>query len=192
VQCWSDTTAGVWLPAGWGRGSGALFLDAAAGLGAHSAPVRTLLVPTDTWRLVARIAVLACSCIRKVSSPCLASYPGRLVSVAKGGVWGLASHHLWPERFRGAVRALLLSAHCSRSPAGGSSSSGGQQPWSSPAPAPFTPLAAGRASQVQHASKRVALDSGSSGCPGLGALPSDLLLRVIQLSALPMSAWMPL
>ena len=76
---------------------------------------------------------------------------------------------------------------------GGGSSGGGRQPWSSPAPAPFTPVAACLLSQAAAPGKR-AMFEGHSGsrCPGLAALPSELLLRIVQLSALPMSAWMPL
>lgn len=124
----------------------------------------------------------------------------RLLCAAKSGLWCLTSHHLWPDTFKAAARALLLAAHHNRSPTSGSSGgSQRRQPWASPAQAPFTPLAAGRASQTQPSNKRAAIEHADGGSidsrgsdPDLGALPTDLLLRILQLSALPMSAWVPL
>lgn len=134
-------------------------------------------------------------CIDMYPAPAV---PRRLVFVAKGGTWEQARHRLWPEPFRAAARALLLAAHRSSSSAAGGVRSRGGQPWSSPAPAPFTPMA-GRASQAQQqrqqrSSKRgPAADGSSGGAPaGLQDLSCDLLLHIIRLAALPMSAWMPL
>lgn len=114
--------------------------------------------------------------------------------VAKGGTWDQASHRLWPEPFRAAVRTVLLAAHCSSSSPAGGPHSRGAQPWGSPAPAPFTPLA-GRASQAQQQSSKRGLAAGSGGqgnSAGLHDLSSDLVLHIIRLAALPMFAWMPI
>ena len=84
--------------------------------------------------------------------------------MAEGGSWSPATHHRWPRAFKAAARTVLLPGSIS-----------------APRPAEHT-----------HSSQ----DSGQSApgdsyTPGLGCLPREVLVRVIQLAAQPMSAWMP-
>jgi hypothetical protein len=91
----------------------------------------------------------------------------RLVFVARGGTWSPSTHHHWPEAFKAAARTLLLAA---------SRTSGGTGSSHTAASAEDSPAAA-------------ASEGGSSG-PHLAALPVDELLCIIQLAAVPMSAWL--
>ena len=84
--------------------------------------------------------------------------------VAEGSSWSPATHHHWPDAFKAAARTLLLAGSIAGlRPTGRTRSGRG-----------FGGLAA-----------------AGSHTPGLGCLPREVLLRVIQLAAHPMSAWLP-
>jgi hypothetical protein len=83
------------------------------------------------------------------------------VFVARGGTWSPTSHHHWPDAFKAAVHTFLLAG----SGAAGSGSGGAE------------------AGGTRRAG------TGGTG-PGLVALPTDVLLRIIQQVAAPMSAWL--
>lgn len=101
--------------------------------------------------------------------------PCRLLLVAQGGQWDTAAHAIWPPAFKAAVQTLLLAAH--RLSTGGGASSG-------------------RPSRAERAARRALLAAGGpqaeagGGGATLGALPQELLLRVAERAAFPMSAWM--
>lgn len=87
--------------------------------------------------------------------------------MARGGGWDASSHAIWPEPFKAAVRALLLSAHRLAQPQGDD-----VRPRSTAA----------------RAARRAARADGTTAT--LGSLPQDLLLRIAGAAALPMSDWM--
>ena len=89
----------------------------------------------------------------------------RLVLVAKGGEWDTANHTVWPQLFKVAVQALLLSAHRL-------ARSSGER---------------GRASRAERAARR---SSGGQAATTLAALPIDLLVQIAAKAASPMSMWM--
>ena len=87
--------------------------------------------------------------------------------MARGEAWSPANHHHWPDAFKAAARTLLL-------------------------------LASGRADvHVSGDGKDddqspQAADSNDCGGTGtsLADLPAGALLRIVQLAAAPMSAWL--
>jgi hypothetical protein len=93
--------------------------------------------------------------------------------VARDGAYGWSTelHHLWPLNFRATTRALLLSSHQS---------------------APTISKKHGkRLSRLRQGLMRSsAMEAQQLEQPGLGAVPSDVLLNIIRLSAAPMSAWL--
>ena len=94
---------------------------------------------------------------------CVSRFPPccRLVFAARGGTWSPATHHHWPDAFKAAVRTFLLAG----SGAGGSGSGGAER----------------------GGTRRAG--TGGTG-PGLVALPTNVLLRILQQVAAPMSAWL--
>ena len=84
--------------------------------------------------------------------------------VAKGGSWTPATHHHWPDAFKAAARTVLLAG-------------------SIRGPRPTGRTRSGRGFEEP-------AGVAGSHTPGLGCLPREVLPRVIQLAAHPMSAWM--
>jgi hypothetical protein len=91
----------------------------------------------------------------------------RLVLVARGDAWSPATHRHWPDAFKGAARTLLLAA--GRTGGGPASGIGGCGVSLDARPAP---------------------PGGDGDNLKLAALPADVLLRILQLAAMPMSAWL--
>eukprot|EP00887_Chlorella_sp_A99_P005150 scaffold40.g5150.t1 len=108
--------------------------------------------------------------------PCAA----QLAFVARGSSWSRADHHIWPADFRAATRLLLLAG-----------SSAGLQPAAAETRTPAT-----RRRQGGRAERR--LGGGGGPTPSVSrlqggafaGLPADVLLRVLELAAAPMSNWM--
>jgi len=86
--------------------------------------------------------------------------PCRLLFVAKGGTWSPSTHHLWPDAFKAAVRALLLAAGSGNTHA--SAGIGGIR----------------LADQEQHCQPAA-----------ITSLPAGIVISIIRLEAAPMSAW---
>ncbi|KAL4431391.1 hypothetical protein ABPG75_006647 [Micractinium tetrahymenae] len=99
-----------------------------------------------------------------------ASLDQRLVFLARGGTWSRAEHHRWPDAFKAATRTLLLAG-----------SAAGEQPVAE---------AAAGSSKRRRRRGRAAGDGPSPRGGMLAALPAGALLRVIELAAAPMSAWL--
>ncbi|KAL4431409.1 hypothetical protein ABPG75_006665 [Micractinium tetrahymenae] len=101
-------------------------------------------------------------------------HPGNLedplVFLARGGTWSPAEHHRWPDAFKAAARTLLLAC----------SAAGAQ---------PLADAAVGgskRRRRRGHAAGDIPTVRGGR----LAELPAGVLLRVVELAATPMSAWL--
>ncbi|KAL4431357.1 hypothetical protein ABPG75_006613 [Micractinium tetrahymenae] len=93
----------------------------------------------------------------------------QLVFLARGGAWSPAAHHRWPDAFKAAARTLLLAA----------SSAGAQ---------PVLEAAANGSKR-----RRLGQAAGAASKPrggGPAVLPVELVLRVLELAAAPMSGWL--
>ncbi|KAL4431399.1 hypothetical protein ABPG75_006655 [Micractinium tetrahymenae] len=99
-----------------------------------------------------------------------ASLDQRLVFLARGGTWSRAEHHRWPDAFKAATRTLLLAG-----------SAAGEQPVAE---------AAAVGSKRRRRRVRATGDGPTVRGGRLMVLPAGALLRVLQLAAAPMSAWL--
>lgn len=98
----------------------------------------------------------------------------RLIFIAAGGVWSRSTHCHWLAVFKAVTRTLLLAAH--RTAPASSSRSGGRQ---------RAKTGGGSGSSAPGLAQR----SRESPSCVLAALPADVLVRVIELAAAPMSSW---
>ncbi len=99
--------------------------------------------------------------------------PRRALFAARDGSWSPATHRHWPATFKAATRALLLAANRASGTSG--------------APASQDPRTARR---QRRSGAAAALSSGQQAGCSLGALPAELLLRIIKAAAEPLSGWM--
>lgn len=100
-----------------------------------------------------------------------------MLFVAQGGSWSQDSHCFWPDGFKAAARAFLLSAHVSATALHG---------------APSGPQTRARRKQWPRALSPTAVaDGGSRQGSCLGNLPSEVVLHILCLTATPMSSWLP-
>jgi hypothetical protein len=132
--------------------------------------------------------------LRALISSALGKLGCRVLFVAQGGslAWRETSHSYWPDSFKCAVRTLLLAASGSRGPRRpyfGCCSKIDSRCSISSIGASCLPLALLRQSESVAAS-HVAAGRIQQGTAGLHALPVDIMLDIITLSAAPMSAWL--
>lgn len=100
------------------------------------------------------------------------SGPGcRLLIVARGEAWSSSRHVDWPDAFKAAVRCLLLAANTK---AGTAQDSAAQQ----------------RVDRRRRGkAPRLSAPAGA-GSASLASLPQELLLKIVELAAAPMSEWL--
>ena len=123
-----------------------------------------------------------------------------MLFVARGGAWTPANHHHWPDAYKAAARALLLAGSHGHS-SGRETGAAGKAGWPSISAGCLEGLskaATGNlletgshsqgSSKERGAARKAARQPASS--TRLSALPADVLLRIIQLAAHPMSDWM--
>ena len=108
--------------------------------------------------------------------------PRRVLFAARDGSWSPATHRHWPAAFKAAARTLLLAANRSSANVG--------------APSSQDPRTARRqrrqaAAAASGSQQPAAAPAGGhqAGCT-LGALPAELLLRIVKAAAEPLSAWL--
>ena len=103
---------------------------------------------------------------------CCNHLPYRVLFAARDGSWSPDTHHHWPAGLKAAARAFLLVANQSSSSMAEASSS--QRPRTT--------------RRRQHGAVQPS-NGQQPGCT-LGALPPELLLRIVKAAAEPLSAWL--
>ncbi|PRW60664.1 nitrilase cyanide hydratase and apolipo N-acyltransferase [Chlorella sorokiniana] len=111
--------------------------------------------------------------------------PHWVLLAARDGSWSPATHHHWPDGFKAAARTLLLAAGRGGHSHGGSGRAGSSAGVSSAVQPP--------APRRRRRREAAAIASGSGQeqerCL-LGVLPAELLLRIVQAAAEPLSVWL--
>ncbi len=113
--------------------------------------------------------------------PCCA-VPRRLLFAAQDGSWSPATHRHWPDAFKAAARTLLLAANRNNANVGAASS---QDVRTARRQRRQAAAAAGGSHQTA-----AAPGGGQQAGGTLGALPAELLLRIVKAAAGPLSAWL--
>ncbi len=96
--------------------------------------------------------------------------PRRVLFAARDGSWSPDTHSHWPAAFKATARALMLAAH-----------RGSGIPPLSQDP---------RTARRQRRQAAAAASGGQQAGCTLGALPAELLLRILKAAAEPLSAWL--